>query len=235
MAADDSRTRIYRKEPGRENIRPTPCPGGIGVFPYQRMGKIDRATSLHPVLLMQSLAPNEVVLEQRGEVGGKGWKASFIPLTQTYGESLHLKIDVFDPEADGLHVPQAAPVEQFSHYLGGSFHEREDGGNFFAGHDHGDVAPPVGAHGITTGLQGKVEDLFVEEHQRNYGLVLCSGSDVTLHCQVSQECIDLGFGGEKVGARLHTMKPDESDDPCQIGAFRVNRVMAKTEHLPHFI
>jgi hypothetical protein len=49
--------------------------------------------------------------------------------------------------------------------LGSAVHERDDGGDFFAGYDHGDVALSIGAHGGDAPLHGVLEDAFVEKHQ----------------------------------------------------------------------
>jgi hypothetical protein len=102
--------------------------------------------------------------------------------------------------------------------VGGAVHAREDGGDFVAGHDHGDVDLLVGAHGIDLSRQGMVEDALVEEHQGIHGLVLGGGRDVSMHRQVGQEGLDLGFGEEKVFARPHAVETDESYDPLRRGS-----------------
>ena len=109
------------------------------------------------------------------------------------------------------------------------------GGDFFACHDHGDVDLLVGAHGIDAARQSMVEDALVEAHQGMHGLVLGGGSDVSMHRQVSQERLDLGFGGEEVFARPHAVETDESYDPLHRGSLSVNGVVVQTEHLSHFI
>jgi len=184
---------------------------------------------------MQRLDPGQVVLEQRGQRGRKGGEPVLVALARTDGQLLHLKIDVLDPEPDGFHDTQAAPVEQCGHQLGGPVHERDDGGDFFAGHDHGDVDLLVGAHSIDTVLQSMVEDALVEEHQGIHGLVLGGGRDLAMHRQVRQERFDLGFGGEEVLTRPHAVEPDEPDDPCHIGSLGMNGVVVPTEHLSHVI
>jgi hypothetical protein len=67
------------------------------------MGQVDLAMSLRQVLLMQRLDPGQVVLEQRGECGGKGGEAVLVAFARTDGQLLHRKIDVFDPEPNGFH------------------------------------------------------------------------------------------------------------------------------------
>src|SRR5215216_4792863 len=64
-----------------------------------------------------------------------------------------------------FHDTQPAPIEELSDHLGGSVHERNNGGDFFAGHDNGDGDLLVGANGIDTARQSMVEDALVEEHQ----------------------------------------------------------------------
>ena len=152
-----------------------------------------------------------------------------------YRQLLHLIVDVLDPEPDRFHDAQPAPVEEFGDHLGSSVHEREHGGDFFAGHDHGDGDLLVGAHGIATALQRMGEDALVEEHQGIHRLVLGRGSDVSMHGQVRQERFDLRFGGEEVLARPHAVETDEPYDPIHIGALGVHGVVVETEHLADFI
>ena len=83
-------------------------------------------------------------------------------------------------------------------HLGGSVHERDNGGDFFACHDNGDVDLLVGANGIDAVLQRMVEDALVKEDQGIHRLVLGGGSDVCVYGEVGQERFDLGFGGEEL-------------------------------------
>jgi hypothetical protein len=80
-----------------------------------------------------------------------------------------------------------------------------------------------------------MEDALVEEHQGIHGLVLGGGSDVSIHCQVGEERLDLGFGGEEVYARPHAVETDESHNPFHIGSLSVDGVVVQPEHVPHFI
>jgi hypothetical protein len=190
---------------------------------------------LSQILLMQRLDPGQVVLEQRRKGGGKGGEPVFVAFTRTDGQLLHLIVDVLDPESDRFHDAQPAPVEELGDHLGGSVHERENGGDFFACHDNGDGDLLVGAHGIDAALHGVVEGALVEEHQGIHGLVLGGGSDVSIHRQVGQERLDLGFGGEEVFAGPHAVETDESYDPLHIGSLGVNGVVVETEHLADVI
>jgi len=130
---------------------------------------------------------------------------------------------------------KAAAGEQCGNQLGGPVHERDDGGDFFAGHDHRDIDLLVGAHGIDAVLQSMAQDALVEEDQGIHGLVLGGGRDVAMHRQVGEERFDLGFGGEEVLARPHAVEPDEPDDPLHIGSLGMNGVVVPTEHLSHVI
>jgi hypothetical protein len=206
-----------------------------GVFPSQRTGPVDLAMPRRQVLLMPCLDPGQVVLEHKGERGRNGGEPVLVALARTDGQWLDLNIDVLDPGPDGFHDAQAAPVEQFGHQLGGAIHQREDGGDFFAGHDHRDVDVLVGTHGIDAALYGVVEDSLVEEHYGIHRLVLSGGDDMSMYRQVGQEWLDFGFGGEEVLARPHAVETDEPDDPLRIGALGVNGVVVQTEHLSHFI
>ena len=135
------------------------------------------------------------MLAPRRERGGNGGAPVLVALARTDGQWLHLKIDVLDPEPDGFYDTQPAPVEELGDYLGGSVHEREDGGDFFARHDHGDVELLVNANSIDVVLKRMVEDALVKEHQGMHRLVLGRGSDVSEHGQVSQERFNRGALG----------------------------------------
>jgi hypothetical protein len=80
-----------------------------------------------------------------------------------------------------------------------------------------------------------VEDAFVEKHQGIHGLVLGRGGDLALHGEVSEECLNLGFGGQEVGAGLHPVEADESSDPLHIGALGMDGVMMETEDPPDIL
>ena len=150
MATGDARTRVNGEIPGGKDILPAPFRGGLGIFPRQRMREVHRAMPLSQILLMQGLDPSQVVLEQRRQGGGKGGEPILVALARPDGQLLHLIIDVLDPEPDRFHDTQPAPVEELGDQLGGAIHEREHGGDFFAGHHHGDGDLLVGAHGIDT-------------------------------------------------------------------------------------
>ena len=64
---------------------------------------------LSQILLMQRLDPGQVVLEQRGERGGKGGEPVLVAFARTDGQLLHLNIDVLDPEPDRFHDAQPLP------------------------------------------------------------------------------------------------------------------------------
>ena len=66
---------------------------------------------------MQCLDPGQVVLEQRGQGGGKGGEPVFVALAGADSELLHLKIDVLDPEPDRFHDAQPAAVEELGDHL----------------------------------------------------------------------------------------------------------------------
>ena len=88
---------------------------------------------------------------------------------------------------------------------------------------------------IDATLHSVVEDVLVEEHQGIHGLVLGGGSDISMHRQVGQERLDLGFGGEEIFARLHTVETEESYDPLHKGSLSVHGVVVQTEYPSHFI
>jgi hypothetical protein len=68
-----------------------------------------------------------------------------------------------DPEPDRFHNAQPAAVEQSGDQLGGVVQQRDARGDFFAGHDHGDVDLLVGAYGIEAARQNFLEDALLEK------------------------------------------------------------------------
>jgi hypothetical protein len=66
-------------------------------------------------------------------------------------------------------------------------------------------------------------------------LVLGGGRDVSMHRQVGQERLDLGFSGEEVLARPHAVETDEACDPLHRGALGVHGAVVQTEHRADFV
>ena len=134
---------------------------------------------------------------------------------------MHLIIDVLDPEPDRFHDAQPAPIKELCNHLGGSIHERNHSGDFFACHDNGDIDLFVGANGIDAPRQSMVEDPLIEEHQGIHRLILRGCSDISMHSQIGEEGLDLRFAGEKINARPHAVETDEPDDPIHIRSLGV--------------
>ena len=235
MATGEARTWIDGNVPGGEDIRPPPCLGGMRVFPRQRMGQVDLATALRQILLRQGLDSGEVVLAQRGQRGGKGGEAVLVALARADSQWLHLIINVFDPEPNGCHDAEPAPLEQFGHQLGGPIQESDDGSDFVAGHHHGNGDLFGSAYGMDAVLQRVLEDTLIEEHQGIHRLVLGRGSDIAVHGQIGQERLNLGFRREEVRTRLHAVETNEADDPLHIGALGVDGVVMEAEYRPDFL
>jgi hypothetical protein len=235
MATGDTGTRGGGHLPGGEDVRPTPCLGGLRGLASERMGPGDLAMPVPHVLLRPRLDPSQVALEHRGECRGNGGDAVLGARARADGQWLQRNIDVLDPQPDRLHEAHAAPVAQLGHQLGGAVQPREDRGDGFAGHAHGDVDLLGSAYGLEATLHDLMEDARVEAHQGLHGRVLGRGRDVSMHRQVGQERLDLGFGGAEVGARPHTVATGEPLEPFPRGALGMNGVVVETEHLAHVI
>jgi len=174
-------------------------PHALAEFGYFRAhGAVDLTMLLSRIPLMPRLDPGQVVLEQRRQGDGNGGEPVLVARAPTDGQWRHLILDVLDPEPDGFHDVQPAPVEELGDHLASAVHERDDGGVCLACHDHGDGDLLDGSHGIDAALQGVVEEALGEEHQGMHGVVLGGGSDVSMHRQVGQECFDFRFGGEEI-------------------------------------
>jgi hypothetical protein len=232
MAAGDPGAGVDGDGTGGEDILPAPFRRALRVLALERMGQVHCPMALGQILLMQRFNPDEVVLEERDERGGKGRETVLISLAGADCELLHGKVNVLDAEPDGFHNPQAAAVEQFGHQLRGALHECEDGSDFVPGHDHGDVDLLVGAHGVNAVVQGLVEDALVEKDEGMHGLVLRGGGDLALQGEMREERLDLGFGGDEVGAGPQAVEPGEAADPFDIGTLRVDGIMLEPEDPP---
>jgi hypothetical protein len=79
------------------------------------------------------------------------------------------------------------------------------------------------------------ENALVKEHQGIHSLVLGGRSDVCVHCEVSQERFDFGFGRKEVFTGPHIVETNKPNDPVQIGSLSVNGVVVQTEYLSDLI
>lgn len=152
---------------------------------------------------MQGLDPNQVVLEQRDQRRGKGREAILLAFPGPDGELLHRIVDMLDPQPDGFHDPQPAPVEELGHQLAGAVHQRQDGGDFLPGHHDGHVELFAGPNRVDPVRELLLEGTLIEEHQGIHRLVLGRSRDVALHRQVRQKRFDLGFGGKQFVPRAY--------------------------------
>jgi len=57
-----------------------------------------------------------------------------------------------------------------------------------------------------------------------------SGNGYLKTWQISEACLDLGFGGEEADAGPHAVEAGESSDPLHIGALGMDGVVMETEH-----
>jgi hypothetical protein len=82
MATGNARTRVNREIPGRKDILPALCLGGMRSLPSQRMGQGDPTMPLSRILLMPRLDLGQVVLEQRRQGNENGGEPVFVALAR---------------------------------------------------------------------------------------------------------------------------------------------------------
>ena len=64
---------------------------------------------------------------------------------------------------------------------------------------------------------------------------LLDRGDPALHGEVSEEGLDLEFGGKEVGAGSHAVEAGKSSDPPHIGALGMDGVMLEPEDPPDLL
>ena len=111
MAAGHNRTRVYGQIPGGEHILPAPFLGGGRILPSQSMRQVHLAMPLSQILLMQRLDPGQVVLEQRGQGGGKGGEPVFVALAGTNCNLVVGKIYILHSKTKTFHLSQPRAIK----------------------------------------------------------------------------------------------------------------------------
>ena len=75
----------------------------------------------------------------------------------------------------------------------------------------------MGTNGINDFVERQVQHPLVEENQRVHGEVLRCRSNVLGDGQVREERFDPGLGRQEILAGSHVVKPNEPDNPLQVG------------------
>lgn len=96
-------------------------------------------------------------------------------------------------------------------------HMTQQGGNFFAGQDHGQALGLLRAHKVTQVGQLSSKDAPVEKNLSREGLSLRGGADLFAHGKVREELVDV-LGPHPFGM-LHAVMHDKAASPVAICFF----------------
>jgi hypothetical protein len=66
-------------------------------------------------------------------------------------------------------------------------------------------------------------------------LVLGGRCNILVDCQIGKKSFDLGCGTKWILAGMHLVALGEPDDPIDVGALSVDRIVVNTEELTHLI
>ena len=157
---------------------PYPLRMGIGVFPVESVGQVDKTEALLEVHLVESFNAVQMVLEGILEKIWKDRDAIFVPFAIANEKGLLFKIEILDPQTKAFHEPQPASVEQLCNQAMGVEQAIEDQVDFFFGEDGGQAFGFFGAQGVDGFVHGTTEDFTVEKEQCAEGLVLGGGSHI---------------------------------------------------------
>ena len=147
----------------------------------------------------------------------------------------HLQVHVLDPEAEALRDAQARAVQKLDDELMHSGHQCDHASRLLAGQDDGYPGLPACAVRVDFAAQWLVEHVLVEEDEGIHGLVPGGGGHLAISGQVREECLDLLFAVPKVVPGLHVVETDIASDPIPAGAFGMDRIMASSHQIAHFV
>ena len=144
-----------------------------------------------------------------------------------------LKVHIFDAQADALHKPETAAIEQFSHHLVCARHAFDDLARFGAGEDDGQAGGLFGADGVERRVELDLEHLAVEKEQRAEGLILRGGGDVAFYGQVGEE--GFHFDTAHVFGMALVVEEDVARDPIGVGLLGAIGIVFEPQRIAHLI
>jgi len=165
---------------------------------------------------------------------GEHGRSVLSPFSIPHMEAAKGKVELFDPEAQGLRETQATAVEKMGNepvWAGGEC--REQAPHFVAREHRGESLGTVGSVEGTDIIEHLVEHLFVEEHQGIEGLVLGGGRHVAVRGQMVQERPDVLF--IEMARVSSVVEANEAFGPADVRLFCVIAVLAALADLPYLV
>lgn len=184
---------------------------------------------------MHGFDPRQMIPEHKGQALWESRIPILVPLSGPDGHLVHSEIHILYPKPNRFHDTQPTSVQKLDDELRGPLHDRNHRGHFFSGHDDRNPDASVGSDGLDAARQGVPQNPLIEENQCIHRLILGGRGHIPVDGQLGKECLDLGLGGEKVLTRPHSVKPNEPDDPVNVGPFSVDGIMTEAKHPPNII
>ena len=102
---------VGRASRGRKDILPAPFSTGIRVFLGQGMGQVNTAIPGLEVFLVEQFDPLQMGLQGSSDLLREYGAPVFVPFALVDDELILGKINIFDPQAEGFHKPEAAAIQ----------------------------------------------------------------------------------------------------------------------------
>jgi len=227
MAAHDAAAGVRRQPLRRKDVLPGPLLVGVGVFALQGLGQVDCAIAPGQVVLVQQFHVLEMLLEWRDEAVGQ----HRYPVLQAHDvaddDGAAVELEVLDAQAQALHQPQAAAVEQFGHQPVHARRALDDARCLFPGQHGGQPFGLGGTQRAKRAIQVLAQHLAVQEQEGAEGLVLRRSGGVLVHGQVSEEGLD--FRHSHFLRMAFAVEQDEAGGPAGVGLLGADGVVLEAD------
>ena len=117
---------------GRKDVLPDPFVRSIGIFPFQRVGKKDRAVAFFEVHFVDTFHTKKMLLEGVNQRLGEDRGAVLASFGVVNEKLSAFKIDILHAQPEALTHAQAASVENLADEKGCSLHAGKHKAGFFA-------------------------------------------------------------------------------------------------------
>lgn len=202
---------------GGEDVLPWPFAGGIGPFAQQGFRDVDVARADSEILKVFLMGSGEVVGESMLKCFGQWHDAVPAAFAIMDGDGALTEIDVFDPEAEGFHEPQAGAVHEEGCEFPWIFEILDDRAHFLAGHDDRWTAFATSGGDVIESELLDAEDVFHEKRHGVECLLLGGRGDVALKGKIVEVSGDGGWAGDfRRLAEFVETKTDEAAIPVNV-------------------
>ena len=143
-------------------------------------------------------------------------------LAIAHGDGISRKIEILDPQTQGLHQAQATAIHQLRHQLVHPIHAIQHLPHLRLCHHHRQPSLLPGPHHPLQ-FQIPAQQLLVEKQQGRQGLILGGCTHLSLHRQVGEKGIDLR--ATHLPGMPQAMKAQEPSQPLLIGCHRAPSIV----------